>query len=123
VILIVESDFSYVQRLRDAIRRQRGVEVHLASDGLEALRWLRDSSPELILVDQAASWIDGFRLCRLIKFHKGKQQIPVLLMTMVADEDHRRLAEAVKADGYLEKKGDLGPLLQRVKQILNPQKP
>ncbi|MBI3333429.1 MAG: response regulator [Candidatus Omnitrophica bacterium] len=114
MILIVEGDLSYGQRLRDSIH-QLGEEVHLVLDGLEALRWLRNFLPKLIVVDQTAPWIDGFRLCRLIKFHKRQQQVPVLLMGMVTDEEHRRLANAVKADGYVEKQEDLGPVMQWVR--------
>lgn len=85
---------------------------------MEALRWLRTAQPPLILVDQAAAWVDGFRLCRLVKFHRRMRQIPVLIMTAVPDEDHRRLAEAVGADAYVEKQENLQAVLEAVRQHL-----
>jgi CheY-like chemotaxis protein len=120
-VLIVESDFNLARRLRESIERL-GVQALTVGDGLEALRWLRGSRPQLILADQAAPWVDGFRICRLTKFHKKTQEIPVFILTAVKDEDHLRLARQVRADGYLEKK-DLQPVIQKVRQILIPQTP
>lgn len=88
------------------------------ADGLEALRWLRTNRPALILADQGSAWIDGFRICRLVKFHKKMQQIPVLIMTTTPDEEHRKLAEAVRADGYIEKGRNPQAVAQAVKRLL-----
>lgn len=117
MVLIVESDLAYAERLRIALQRQ-GIPVHTVTDGLEALRWLRTTSPHLILVDQSAFWIDAFHLCRLTKFHKRQGKIPVLIMSRVVDDEHRRLASEVKADGYIEKKRDAEAVVQEVTRIL-----
>ena len=121
MVLIVESDLNLSRRLRELIE-PLGVPVQIVADGLEALRWLRRSRPRLILVDQAAPWVDGFRICRLTKFHKKTQEIPVLILTAVMDQDHLRLTQEVRADGYLEKK-DLQPVVEKVRQILTPLRP
>ncbi len=101
MILIVESDLGLAERLRRSLQ-DAGHEAHAVADGLEALRWLRGATPELILMDQSAPWMDGFRVCRLIKFHRKRQQIPVFLMTLVADQEHHELARMVGSDGYIE---------------------
>lgn len=108
------------QRLLAAIR-ELGVPARTVADGLEALRWLRTNRPALILADQSAPWIDGFRICRLVKFHKKMQQIPVLIMTTAADEEHRRLAELVRADGYVVKELNPQAVVQAVRGLVPPE--
>lgn len=118
MVLIVESELVYAERLRIALQKQ-GIPVHTVTDGLEALRWLRTTTPQLILADQSAFWIDAFHLCRLTKFHKRQGKIPILIMSAVVDDEHRRLAEEVKADGYIEKKRDAETVVQAVIRILS----
>ncbi len=115
MILIVESDLSFSRRLRESIE-PLGVPVQVVADGLEAMRFLRKSHPRLILVDQSAPWVDGFRVCRLTKFQKKTQDIPVMILTAVLDQDHVRLAQEVRADGYLEKK-DFQTVIRQVREL------
>jgi len=114
-VLLVESDPKRAKMLREALQPS-GCQVHTVPDGLEALRWLRTSMPQLILVEQNASWVDGFRICRLVKFHKKRQHIPVVLMTRVASDEGRRLAETVKADAYVEDKAGIEAVVRAAKQ-------
>lgn len=118
MVLIVESDLTLNERLKTAIRGL-GQEVVSVTDGLEALKRLRDASPDLLLVDQSAAWIDGFRVCRLVKFHAKRRRIPVFIVTMTADDESRRLAQSVGADAYLDVK-DLPSLVQQAQQALAP---
>ena len=118
MVLIVEGDKRYAQNLADQIK-DLGHPSQVVPNGLEGMKWLRSSQADLILVDQSASWVDGFRFCRLVKFHRKYQQIPVVILATVLDEEHRRLADTVKADGYVEKRKDPMLVIQWIKQFLS----
>lgn len=118
MVLIVEGDKRYAQRLADQLQ-ELGHPAHIAANGLEAMRWLRSNMPSLVLVDQSASWVDGFRVCRLIKFHRKLSPVPVVILATVMDEEHRQLADAVKADGFIEKKKEPLLVVQWIKQFLS----
>ncbi len=117
MVLIVESDFAYAEKLRWALQRL-SIPVHTVTDGLEALRWLRASAPQVILAEQSASWVDAFHLCRLTKFHKRYAHMRFMILALEPDEEHRRLADAVNADAYLGKTGEIDAVIQTVKKLL-----
>lgn len=116
-VLLVESDLKVAKKLKEALE-PLGCQVQTVESGLEALRWLRASIPQLVLVEQSASWVDGFRICRLVKFSKRQQHVPVVLMTPRASEENRRLAQEVKADGYVEKGAAGQAVVQLAKRLI-----
>lgn len=82
-LLVVDDDSHWRERLGSAARAE-GCEVVLASDGLEALDYLRGHAParpDLVLLDLMLPRMDGWSLYGHMRQERALQEIPVLMMT------------------------------------------
>src|SRR5258708_37479618 len=74
------------------------------SDGLNDLEVLsRDPRPSVILVDVEMPRMDGFELLTALKGPSAHRDIPVVMITLRADEDHHRRALDLGAAAYIVK--------------------
>ena len=75
-ILAVDDSPTILEMIK-AILVSGGYEVLTAVDGAEALETARAESPDLILLDVMLPKLDGYRVCRLLKFDKNYRSIPI----------------------------------------------
>jgi len=80
-----------------------GYQVIFACDGQEGLGKARNEKPDLIILDLMLPKIDGYKVCRLLKFDEKYKKIPVILFTARAQESDIKVGEDVGADAYLTK--------------------
>ncbi len=116
--LIADGDFGFAELLAARLG-DMGYETSTAADGDEALRMARRERPLLLIADEALERLDGFKLCRLLKFDKQRSLINVVLMSAAVTEEHQQLAEAVRASGYVAKQVDHPDLLSIAQTLLN----
>ena len=115
--LIADGDFGFAELLAARLGTM-GYETTTASDGEEALRTARRERPLLLVADEALERLDGFKLCRLLKFDKSRSAITVVLMSGAVTEESQQLAEAVRASGYVAKHVDSPDLLSIAQTLL-----
>ena len=115
--LVADGDPGFADLLSTRLT-QMGFETAVVSDGDEALRWARRELPKLIVADESLTRLDGFKLCRLLKFDKQRSAIAIVLLSSAASDDSRQLAEAVHANGYLQKQVDDPDLLAIAEDVL-----
>jgi signal transduction histidine kinase/CheY-like chemotaxis protein len=71
-----------------------GVTCDLANDGQEALTYLENNKPKLILMDLQMPIMDGFTASRLIKENSKLKNIPIIILSAsVGKEDKEKAAE------------------------------
>jgi len=116
-ILIVEDESSLVEVLKMRFERN-GYSVDIASDGQEALAKVRADRPNLILLDIMLPKIDGYKVCRILKFDEKYKHIPVLMLTAKTQEEDKTLGFNVGANAYITKPFDTKELIQKVKELL-----
>lgn len=93
-----------------------GYQVRTARDGVEALERLRASTADLVVSDVEMPRMDGFELTREIK---RSFEIPVILVTGLEKEPHRRKGLEAGADAYIVKSSFEGEgLLDVVRQFV-----
>lgn len=123
-VLVVDDDPD--MRLAIAsVLKSRSYEVIEASDGLEALRKLKELKPDIMLLDLLMPGMDGFAVVKeLERCHNFEYpDIPVLVISSVREEaSHRRyeleLGRKLAVDDYIEKPIEPFVLLQRVEKLL-----
>ena len=116
-VLVAEDSPTQAQRLRHLLQRQ-GYEVAVAPNGREALDLARTFRPTLIISDVVMPEMDGYELSRRIKADAALAQIPVMLVTTLADpHDVIRGIEA-GADNFVVKPYQEGYLSDRVEFLL-----
>jgi len=65
-ILVADDDEANRELLRETLEAQ-GLEVTTAHDGLTTLQEVVRCNPDLVLLDAAMPYVDGFEVCRQIK--------------------------------------------------------
>src|SRR5918995_342840 len=114
VVLIVDDE----PRILDSVRMNLELEsyqVFEATNGQEALDEVRKRLPDLVVMDVMMPEMDGFEALReLRKF----SQVPVVLLTVKADERDVMHGLDLGADDYVAKPFSPGVLISRINAVL-----
>jgi two-component system alkaline phosphatase synthesis response regulator PhoP len=114
-VLVVEDDPHLAAGVHENLRAE-GYEVSGASDGEQALGWLREHECGLIVLDVMLPGIDGFGVCRTLR--EQGNNTPVLFLTARGDPADRVRGLEAGGDDYLAKPFHLQEFLLRVRAIL-----
>jgi len=93
-------------------------QVISACDGQEGLDKVRSEKPDLIILDLMLPKIEGYKVCRLLKFDERYKHIPIILFTARALQSDIELGAEVGADAYITKPFEPDMLLAKVVQLL-----
>jgi len=92
-----------------------GFEVIRAENGEEALALAVNERPDVVVLDVFMPGIDGFEVCRRLKAHEASKDLPVIILSMVA-EDGR--AGSVGATDFISKHDlDVEQLVKRCQEL------
>jgi DNA-binding response OmpR family regulator len=97
-----------------AILVSGGYDVITAVDGNEALDKARAEMPDLILLDVMLPGLDGYRVCRLLKFDQKYKSIPIIMLTAKTEEQSMATGIRTGANQYLTKPIEPETLLSAV---------
>jgi two-component system response regulator MprA len=119
-ILLVEDEPSISGFVRRGLHFE-GYEVDVVPDGPGALRKLRDSPPDLLVLDVMVPGIDGMEIARRLRAAETAEQAPAMPILMLTARD--AVADRVSglragADDYLVKPFDFDELLARIEALL-----
>ena len=98
-ILIVDDEERMVRFIRLNLEHD-GFVVAEAFNGKQALQRLRDSTPDLILLDVMMPDLDGFEVLEMIR---EISSVPVIMLTAKSEEDDRVHGLEKGADDYITK--------------------
>ncbi len=117
--ILVVDDEDLQLRAASRLLRQAGYEVLETMSGEEALRQVRETGPDLVLLDVVLSDTDGLEVCRRIKADPDLANSSVLLVSGLRT-DAKSLADGLEggADGYLIRPISNDELLARVQALL-----
>lgn len=113
-IIVVEDEPVLLETLSYNLGRQ-GYEVLTSSDGLVALKLVREHQPDLVVLDVMLPGLDGFEVCRILR---KETSIPIIMLTARADEVDKVVGLEMGADDYLTKPFSMRELMARVKAQL-----
>jgi two-component system KDP operon response regulator KdpE len=114
LILVVDDEPSIIRLVRAKLQAD-GYAVATAARGEEALAYLEDERPDLIVLDLMMPGMDGFETLRRIR---SASQVPVILLTARAgDHDKLRGLEG-GADDYVTKPFNPDELAARIAAVL-----
>jgi two-component system, sensor histidine kinase and response regulator len=92
--------------------------VMIAQNGLEALGWLSNNTPLLVISDIVMPGMNGFDLCEKIKSDKRTKDIPVILLTALTDPEEIVEGLLCGADNFITKPYDKKFLLYNIEIII-----
>ncbi len=113
-ILVVDDEERMVRFIRLNLEHD-GFYVLEANNGVGAINSMRDSIPDLILLDIMLPDLDGFEVLRLIR---EVNTVPVIMLTAKGEEEDRIKGLELGADDYVTKPFSPRELVSRVKAVL-----
>jgi len=114
LILIVDDEPRMVRFVRMNLELE-GFQVVEARNGLEALEKVRDTLPDLVLLDVMMPDMDGFEtLARLREI----STVPVIMLTVKGEEEDRIRGLELGADDYVTKPFSPRELASRIRAVL-----
>ncbi|MFL9827577.1 phosphate regulon transcriptional regulator PhoB [Rhodoplanes sp. SY1] len=121
-ILIVEDEEPLTLLLRYNLEAE-GYAVDAAGRGDDADLRLKESPPDLAIVDWMLPGLSGIELIRRLRARTETQQLPVIMLTARGEEGERVRGLATGADDYIVKPFSVPELLARIRALLRRTKP
>jgi DNA-binding response OmpR family regulator len=113
-VLVVDDEPHIVRLARDYLERA-GFGVSTAADGASALRSVRASQPDLVVLDLGLPDVDGLDVARALRRDSG---VPIIMLTARADESDKLVGLEIGADDYVTKPFSPKELVARVRAVL-----
>jgi CheY-like chemotaxis protein len=116
-ILIVEDEPNTAEMLV-AYFETLGYDVTAVGWGNEALEFVQDTLPDLVVLDIRLPDIDGYEVCRQLRSHRRTSQVPIIFLTERRERIDRLTGLELGAVDYITKPFDIQELRLRVRNVL-----
>ena len=119
-VLVVDDDSEIVDTISAALR-SRGMEVSTAFDGNQGIAYAETKTPDLMILDLMMPRRSGFLVLERLR-QNSETQMPIIMITGNEGMRHRKYAELLGVDDYIQKPFTMDRLLQAVSKILDAEK-
>ncbi len=116
-ILVIDDEKDIVELVSYNLKKE-GFAVDAAYDGETALKKIRSTPYELIVLDLMLPGVQGLELCRIIRNDPAIADTPIVMLTAKGEEVDKVLGLEIGADDYMIKPFSPRELVARVKAIL-----
>lgn len=113
-ILVIEDDALQADVV-NVLLSQVGYDIAVARDGLEGLRRLYETQPDLVLLDLVLPKMDGWEVCRRIR---EMTYVPIIIMTSRRSDEEKVKGLRLGADDYIVKPFNPQELIARIAAVL-----
>lgn len=116
-ILLIDDEFDLVETVRFPLEME-GYKVLVSYNGEDGLNRARSENPDLIILDLMLPKLDGYKVCRLLKFDERYKHIPIIMLTAKTQEKDKILGKETGANEYLTKPFEIDELINKIKTFL-----
>ena len=117
-VLIADDDLEILTMVRTLLRR-REVKLIEASDGEEAMRLIRENTPNLVVLDVMMPGMSGWEICKAIREDGDLENTGVIMLTGIGERLNEMTSPLYGADAYLDKPFELTALDEAVTRVLS----
>lgn len=121
-IMVVEDEEPLGVLLRYNLEAE-GYHVEVVMRGDEAEMRLRETVPDLLVLDWMVPAVSGIELCRRLRLRPETERLPVIMLTARGEENDRVRGLTTGADDYLVKPFSMPEFVARVRALLRRAKP
>ena len=128
-ILVIDDDPDLVESIRITLEANN-YEVHSAENGTEGLRLIKETHPDLIILDVMMDTItEGFQVSQQLRSqdpqseYRAYSNIPILMLTAISQKMHMKFSprddgDYLPVDEFVDKPIRLEALLEKVKKLI-----
>lgn len=121
-IIVIDDEPDFAAIVQSNLKKE-GFEVEVAYDGVEGLEKIKQDPPDAIVLDVMMPEKDGYEVCSELKQDEKYQDIPIVMLTAVADHvGSTRYSHAdgmsMEADDYLPKPASAEQITESIKSML-----
>lgn len=116
-VLVVEDEDNIAIAL-DYIMTREGYDHDRIASGAGALERIRDTHPDLVLLDVMLPEVSGYEICQGVRLDPTLSDVKILMMTAQGSAIGKKKGLALGADGFIAKPFELGALREEVRRLL-----
>jgi len=116
-VLVVDDEPDLIRILEFGLKSM-GYAVETASDGQEGLKKARETKPDIILLDLMLPKLDGYKVCRLLKFDERYKNIPIIILSARTQEGDQSLAMEMGANRFITKPYEFTEIVSHMETLL-----
>ena len=116
-ILFVD-DEEQIRKLVSTFLQRRGYNVRLASDGMEALRLVREDLPHLVITDVNMPYMNGLELTRRLRENHKTSRVPIIMLSARKQAEDVLSGYQVGVDDYVPKPVEMAVLGAKIETLL-----
>lgn len=116
-ILVVDDEPNVIRSLTFVLEKE-GYDVSSATNGEEAMLKIRESKPNLMLLDVMMPKKNGYEVCQEVKGNSGLSDIHIIMLTAKGQQADREKGLNAGADEFMTKPFSLMAIVDKVKEIL-----
>ena len=119
-ILLVDDDGTFLKMVKDWLSVK--YRVTIVTSGAQAMMYIADNTPDLILLDYEMPVVSGPQVLEMIRSESKVDGIPVIFLTGKGDRESVLKVLALKPDGYLLKSMERDKLIAAIDEFFEKQK-
>jgi two-component system phosphate regulon response regulator PhoB len=116
-VLVVEDEDNIAIAL-DYIITREGYDHDRISSGAGALERIRETHPDLVLLDVMLPDVSGYEICQSVRLDPALSDVKILMMTAQGSAIGRKKGLALGAHGFISKPFERGALCDEVRRLL-----
>jgi len=121
-IYIVEDEEPIITLIKYNLEKE-GYKVSYSDNGNDGIKGIKNSLPDLVLLDWMLPDFSGVEICKNLKRDSKFKNIPIIMLTAKGEEEDKIKGLNSGADDYITKPFSFPELLARVKALLRRSKP
>ena len=116
-ILLVDDERDIVELISLSLQKE-GFKAVPTYSGEEALEWMKNDSPDLVILDLMLPGIQGLEVCRRIRSSPEYSDVPIIILSAKTTEMDRIIGLEIGADDYITKPFSVRELISRIRVAL-----
>jgi DNA-binding response OmpR family regulator len=117
--VLIADDAPNIVLSLEFLMKQEGYEVFSVDNGEEALNFVEQHRPDLVLLDIMMPRKDGYEVCQAIRANEQYKDTRIIMLTAKGRDVEREKGLALGADDYITKPFSTREVVEKVRKYLN----
>jgi two-component system, OmpR family, alkaline phosphatase synthesis response regulator PhoP len=117
-ILIIDDEKDFCHFVKVNLESTKRYKVVASTDGRDGVKKAVRKKPDIIFLDVKMPGVDGYEVLKLLKENIHTTSVPVVMLTAMRDDEHKKLASEGYSHDYLTKPIRMEQLIAKIDALL-----